>query len=106
MPIMMSDALMMAHSSSPFEVRLRHRFIGNGGRNDDAVVDVNANLRGRSARVDFDDVALELIDTWAFDAGNHRAAGSVVGHEDQGPRAGRLVHEVFTMGLGMFFCAE
>jgi hypothetical protein len=26
----------------------------------------------------------------------HRAAGSIAGHEDQGPRAGRLVHEVFT----------
>ena len=24
----------------------------------------------------------------------------------QGPRAGRLVHEVFTMGLGMFFSAQ
>ena len=33
-------------------------------------------------------------------------AGSIAGHEDQGPRAGRLVHEVFTMGLGMFFSAQ
>jgi hypothetical protein len=63
MPITMSDALMMAHSSSPFEAQLRHRFIGNGGRNDDAVVDVNATARGRSACLDFDDVALELVDT-------------------------------------------
>ena len=31
---------------------------------------------------------------------------SVAGHEDQGPRVGRLAHEVFTMGLGMFFSAE
>jgi len=63
MPIMMSDVLMRAHSSSPFEFQLRHRFIGNGGRNDDAGVDVNADVRGRSACLDFDDVALELIDT-------------------------------------------
>jgi hypothetical protein len=61
MPIMMSDTLMTAHSSSPFEVQLRHRFIDNGGRNEDAVVDVNANVRGRGA--DIDDIALELIDT-------------------------------------------
>ena len=53
---------MRAHSSSPFEVQLRYR-IGNGGRNDDAVVDVNAKVRGRSAYLDFDDVALELVDT-------------------------------------------
>jgi hypothetical protein len=63
MPIMMSDDLMTAHFSSPFEVQLRHRFIGNGGRNDDAVVEVNANARGRGACLDFDDIALELIDT-------------------------------------------
>jgi hypothetical protein len=63
MPIMMSDALMTTHASSPFEVRLQRRFIGNGGRNDDAVVDANAKVRGRSACLDFDDVALELIDT-------------------------------------------
>jgi hypothetical protein len=37
---------------------------------------------------------------------HHRAAGSIAGHEDQGPRAGRFVHEVFTMGLGMFFSAQ
>ena len=36
----------------------------------------------------------------------HRAAGSIAVHEDQGPRAGRWVHEVFTMGLGMFFSAQ
>jgi hypothetical protein len=68
MPIMMSDALMTTHCSSPFEIQLRHPFIGDGGRNDDAVVDVNANVRGRSACLDFDHVALELIDTEAFDA--------------------------------------
>jgi hypothetical protein len=45
MPIMMSAALMTTHSSSPFEVLLRHPFIGNGGRNDDTVVDVNANVQ-------------------------------------------------------------
>src|SRR6266581_3256661 len=28
------------------------------------------------------------------------------GHEYQGPRAGRLVHDVLTMGLGMFFSAQ
>ena len=33
-------------------------------------------------------------------------AGSIAGHEDQGPRAGRLVQEVFTMGLEMFFSAQ
>jgi hypothetical protein len=32
--------------------------------------------------------------------------GSIAGPEDQGPRAGRLVHEVFTMGLEMFFSAQ
>src|SRR5262249_40328758 len=36
----------------------------------------------------------------------HRAAGSVGEQEDQGPRPGRLVHEVFAMGLGMFFSAQ
>jgi len=63
MPITMSDAFMTAHSSSPFEVQLRYRFIDNSRSNDDAVVDVNAKVRGRSACLDFNDVALELIDT-------------------------------------------
>src|SRR6516225_8272348 len=40
------------------------------------------------------------------DIERHRAAGRIAGHENQGPRAGRFVHEVFTMGLGMFFSAQ
>jgi hypothetical protein len=35
-----------------------------------------------------------------------RQAGSAAEHQDQGSRAVRLVHEVFTMGLGMFFSAQ